>query len=100
MRGGTRRPGTGTRATQASLRVRRRFPSVMIKNLPLKDNPSPAPTGTKRLPRRHHKKPTREGGGGFTQVSFSGQIVKFVGAGVVWMWGGDACVALAGGLSP
>jgi len=25
---------------------------------------------------------------------FGGQIVTFVGAGVVWTWGGDACVAL------
>jgi hypothetical protein len=32
-----------------------------------------------------------------TRVGFLGQIVKFVGAGVVWMWGGDACVALGGG---
>ena len=32
-----------------------------------------------------------------TRVGFLGQIVKFVGAGEVWMRGGDACVALAGG---
>src|SRR5205807_8600831 len=31
-----------------------------------------------------------------TRVGFLGQIVTFVGAGVGWMWGGDACVAHGG----
>src|SRR5437764_14376032 len=49
MRGGTRRLGTGTRATQAS---------------PPTSSATPAPTGTKALPKRHDKKPPPEGGSG------------------------------------
>src|SRR5438270_4490536 len=59
MRGGTRRLGTGMRATQAS---------------PPTSSATPAPTGTKALPKRHDKKPPPESGSGVE-------------------WGGDACVA-------
>src|SRR5438132_10589053 len=40
---------------------------------------------------------SRRGGSGFSKGGFLGPIVKPVGAGVVRMWGGDACVAPAGG---
>src|SRR5437879_13656916 len=52
--------GSRTRATQAS---------------PPTSSATPAPTGTKALPKSHDKKPTSERG---------------------WMWGGDACVAHEG----
>jgi hypothetical protein len=39
-------------------------------SVPSPHNPTPAPTGTKRLPKGYHKQPTRE-------------------SGCEWMWGGD-----------
>ena len=44
--------------------------------------------GDASVPTAHHPNPRFQGS------AFWGQIVTFVGAGVVWTWGGDACVAL------
>ena len=66
-------------------------------SVPSPHNPSPAPTGTKALPRRHHNIPTRRGGrDAYRGRYFEGEEGVPVGAGVVGMWGGDACVAHEG----
>src|SRR5438046_9464389 len=70
-------------------------------SVPSPHNPTPAPTGTKALPKRHDKKPPLKvadawGWDAYRGRFFEGKEGRPVGAGVDEVRGGDACVALVG----